>query len=213
MPFFTKYFVLLLRHTKTRILVCGDIPIQVYNMAIRAEKTTAGSRATFRITARVAPAGGTQGFPPIGEQRGSAVQGHSANRSKPRAGSRLQNRPRRIYSVHCTHSDDQSLFFMEILKGGGGNRRVLEISPQELRVWKWTFRYVTYTSACPPPKEKEMGRYPDNKENKILCNRWEHYVQYLTDVPRFLIGCVIQHYAPVVGWGGGGGEDKMNYVY
>ena len=73
MPFFTKYFVLLLRHTKTRILVCGDIPIQVYNMAIRAEKTTAGSRATFRITARVAPAGGTQGFPPIGANRCQVV--------------------------------------------------------------------------------------------------------------------------------------------
>ena len=24
---------------------------------------------------------------------------------------------------------------------------------------------------------------------------------YLTDVSRFLISCVIQHYAPVVGWG------------
>jgi hypothetical protein len=84
--FLYNIFFLLLRHTKTSILVCGDIPIQVYSMAIRAEKTTAGSRATFRITARVAPAGGTQGFPPIGEQRGSAVQGHSANRSKPIAG-------------------------------------------------------------------------------------------------------------------------------
>jgi hypothetical protein len=26
---------------------------------------------------------------------------------------------------------------------------------------------------------------------------------YLTDASRFLISCVIQHYAPVVGWGGG----------
>ena len=26
---------------------------------------------------------------------------------------------------------------------------------------------------------------------------------YLTDAFRFLISCVIQHYAPVVGWGGG----------
>ncbi len=26
----------------------------------------------------------------------------------------------------------------------------------------------------------------------------------LTDASRFLISCVIQHYAPVVGWGGGG---------
>jgi hypothetical protein len=27
---------------------------------------------------------------------------------------------------------------------------------------------------------------------------------YLTDASRFLISCVIQHYAPVVGWGGVG---------
>jgi hypothetical protein len=31
-------------------------------------------------------------------------------------------------------------------------------------------------------------------------------IMYLTDASRFLI-CVIQHYAPVVGWGGGGGTD------
>jgi hypothetical protein len=30
-------------------------------------------------------------------------------------------------------------------------------------------------------------------------------IMYLTDASRFLISCVIQHYAPVVGWGGGGG--------
>jgi hypothetical protein len=29
-------------------------------------------------------------------------------------------------------------------------------------------------------------------------------IMYLTDASRFLIRCVIQHYAPVVGWGGGG---------
>ncbi len=29
-------------------------------------------------------------------------------------------------------------------------------------------------------------------------------IMYLTDASRFLISCVIQHYAPVVGWGGGG---------
>ncbi len=29
-------------------------------------------------------------------------------------------------------------------------------------------------------------------------------IMYLTDVSRFLISCVIQHFAPVVGWGGGG---------
>ncbi len=29
-------------------------------------------------------------------------------------------------------------------------------------------------------------------------------ILYLTDASRSLISCVIQHYAPVVGWGGGG---------
>ncbi len=32
---------------------------------------------------------------------------------------------------------------------------------------------------------------------------------YLTDASRFLISCVIQHYAPVVGWGG---EEQMHNV-
>ncbi len=32
-------------------------------------------------------------------------------------------------------------------------------------------------------------------------------IMYLTDASRFLISCVIQHYAPVVGGGGGGGTD------
>jgi hypothetical protein len=38
---------------------------------------------------------------------------------------------------------------------------------------------------------------------------------YLTDASRFLISCVIQHYAPVVGWGGGGGvgEQMQNVDY
>ncbi len=35
---------------------------------------------------------------------------------------------------------------------------------------------------------------------------------YLTDASRFLISCVIQHYAPVVGWGGGGVEEQMHNV-
>jgi hypothetical protein len=30
-------------------------------------------------------------------------------------------------------------------------------------------------------------------------------IMYLTDASRFLISCVIQHCAPVVEWGGGGG--------
>ncbi len=34
---------------------------------------------------------------------------------------------------------------------------------------------------------------------------------YLTDASRFLISCVIKHYAPVVG--GGGGAEHMQNVY
>ncbi len=35
-------------------------------------------------------------------------------------------------------------------------------------------------------------------------------IMYLTDASRFLISCVIQHYAPVVG--GGGVEEQMHNV-
>jgi hypothetical protein len=35
-------------------------------------------------------------------------------------------------------------------------------------------------------------------------------IMYLTDASRFLISCVIQHYAPVVGWGGM--EEQMHIV-
>ena len=35
-------------------------------------------------------------------------------------------------------------------------------------------------------------------------------IMYLTDASRFLISCVIQHYAPVVGWGGV--EEQMHNV-
>ena len=37
-------------------------------------------------------------------------------------------------------------------------------------------------------------------------------IMYLTDASRFLISCVIQHCAPVVGWGGGGVEEQMQNV-
>ncbi len=39
----------------------------------------------------------------------------------------------------------------------------------------------------------------------ILFYVTDGHIMYLTDASRFLISCVIQHYAPVVGWGGGGG--------
>ncbi len=35
-------------------------------------------------------------------------------------------------------------------------------------------------------------------------------IMYLTDASRSLISCVIQHYAPVVGWGGM--EEQMHNV-
>jgi hypothetical protein len=38
-------------------------------------------------------------------------------------------------------------------------------------------------------------------------------IMYLTGASRFLISCVIQHYAPVVGWGGGVEEQMHNVDY
>ncbi len=37
-------------------------------------------------------------------------------------------------------------------------------------------------------------------------------IMYLTDASGSLISCVIQHYAPVVGWGGGGVEEQRHNV-
>ncbi len=41
------------------------------------------------------------------------------------------------------------------------------------------------------------------KYKKINIYVTDGNIMYLTDASRFLICCVIQHYAPVVGWGGG----------
>jgi hypothetical protein len=38
--------------------------------------------------------------------------------------------------------------------------------------------------------------------SKYLFYVTDGNIMYLTDASRFLISCVIQHYAPVVGWGG-----------
>jgi hypothetical protein len=38
-------------------------------------------------------------------------------------------------------------------------------------------------------------------------------IMYLTDASRFLISCVIQHYAPMVGWGGEEQMHKVDYEY
>ncbi len=38
-------------------------------------------------------------------------------------------------------------------------------------------------------------------QSKIIIYVTDGNIMYLTDASRFLISCVIQHYAPVVGWG------------
>ena len=45
------------------------------------------------------------------------------------------------------------------------------------------------------------------KQNVFFFYVTDGNIMYLTDASRFLISCVIQHYAPVVRWGGGGGTD------
>jgi hypothetical protein len=40
------------------------------------------------------------------------------------------------------------------------------------------------------------------KQNVFFFYVTDGNIMYLTDASRFLISCVIQHYAPVVGWGG-----------
>jgi hypothetical protein len=47
----------------------------------------------------------------------------------------------------------------------------------------------------------EKGRRRKEKQDKKLYVT-DGNIMYLTDASRFLISCVIQHYAPVVGWGG-----------
>jgi hypothetical protein len=43
-----------------------------------------------------------------------------------------------------------------------------------------------------------------NTESNIYFYVTDGNIMNLTDASGFLICCVIQHYAPVVGWGGGG---------
>ncbi len=45
-------------------------------------------------------------------------------------------------------------------------------------------------------------RWPKKKKKQFYVT--DGNIMYLTDASRFLISSVIQHYAPVVGWGGGG---------
>jgi hypothetical protein len=50
--------------------------------------------------------------------------------------------------------------------------------------------------------ERNRINYIHKKENKFYVT--DGNIMYLTDASRSLISCVIQHYAPVVGWGGEG---------
>jgi hypothetical protein len=50
------------------------------------------------------------------------------------------------------------------------------------------------------------------KEEKRVFYVTDGNIMYLANASRFLISCVIQHYAPVVGWGGGGVEEQMHNV-
>jgi hypothetical protein len=53
---------------------------------------------------------------------------------------------------------------------------------------------------------KEDGNWCVQKQEKdaFFFYVTDGNIMYLTDASRSLISCVIQHYAPVVGWGGGG---------
>jgi hypothetical protein len=59
---------------------------------------------------------------------------------------------------------------------------------------------------------------PDPYQNVTDLQQWfsvyfyvtDGNIMYLTDASRFLISCVIQHYAPVVVWGGV--EEQMHNV-
>jgi hypothetical protein len=53
------------------------------------------------------------------------------------------------------------------------------------------------------------GKYK-MRESKTFFYVTDGNIMYLTDASRFLISCVIQHYAPVVGWGGM--EEQMHNV-
>jgi hypothetical protein len=48
-----------------------------------------------------------------------------------------------------------------------------------------------------------MDRYWSRTVRRVLFSFYvtDGNIMHLTDASRFLISCVIQHYAPVVGWG------------
>jgi hypothetical protein len=63
-------------------------------------------------------------------------------------------------------------------------------------------------------KDQRFSRpQPDGHGNGKFVYVTDGNIMYLTDASRFLISCVIQHYAPVVGWGGGVDEQMHNVDY
>jgi hypothetical protein len=54
-----------------------------------------------------------------------------------------------------------------------------------------SYCYVKVRSSCDPLMNIERNMFYVTDGN----------IMYLTDASRFRISCVIQHYAPVVGWG------------
>ncbi len=64
-------------------------------------------------------------------------------------------------------------------------------------------------TSCEQEKFKMVSRWP-TYQYFLRQGTWKNTlfyvtdgnIMYLTDASRFLISCVIQHYAPVVGWGG-----------
>ncbi len=59
-----------------------------------------------------------------------------------------------------------------------------------------------------PPKKNYIPQFLKQRDiNSYYVT--DGNIMYLTDASRFLISCVIQHYAPVVGWGL---EEQMHNV-
>jgi hypothetical protein len=56
---------------------------------------------------------------------------------------------------------------------------------------------------CTPYHRTRLLIGEHQKANHIHFYVTDGNILYLTDASRFLISCVIQHYAPEVGWGGG----------
>ncbi len=76
--------------------------------------------------------------------------------------------------------------------------------------YHWPYRVVIHNYYV-HDKKFYCGRYNYSAFTQIYMERTDGNIMYLTDASRFLISCVIQHYAPVVGWGEV--EEQMHNVY